>query len=151
MSVPASSYAAKGDKGPAPARPSSSVVLLSPTNDVLLLQRVKTSSTFASAHVFPGGNVDPFHDGEAPGVDDPKRHVDSEVYRLCAVRETFEETGILLAKKDGKLIDVPQEEREAARKQVHARKLKFVDWVKSLGAEPDTGTFTLEEAVFGRW
>lgn len=60
---------------------------------------------------------------------------------MCAIRETFEETGILLAKKDGKLIDVPEKVREETRKLVHGNKIKFGDWVKSLGAEPDTGIF----------
>lgn len=126
--------------GPALARPSSSVVLLSPTNEVLLLHRVKSSTSFASAHVFPGGNVDTFHDGEVPEQGDPARHVDSLVYRMCAVRETFEETGILLAKKDGKLLDLPEEERNEARKLIHGNKVKFGEWLKSKGAEPDTGT-----------
>lgn len=135
----ASSSAGKKRDGPAPARPSSSVVLLSPTNDVLLLHRVQTSSSFASAHVFPGGNVDTFHDGEVPAEGNPDRHRDSLVYRMCAIRETFEETGILLAKKEGKLLELPENEREEARKLVHNGKVKFGDWLKSVGGEPDTG------------
>lgn len=128
-----------GDKEPALARPSSSVVLLSPSNEVLLLHRVKSSTSFASAHVFPGGNVDAFHDGEVPEQGDPKRHEDSLVYRLCAIRETFEETGILLAKKNGKLLDLPESERNEARKLIHGNKVKFNDWLQSVGGEPDTG------------
>ncbi|UNI23299.1 hypothetical protein JDV02_009129 [Purpureocillium takamizusanense] len=119
-------------------RPSSSVVLLSPTNEVLLLHRVKSSSTFASAHVFPGGNLDAFHDGEVPPVGDPARHRDGPAYRLGAVRECFEETGILLAKKDGALIELPPAQRDEMRKKVHANEVNFVEWVRSLGGEPDT-------------
>ncbi|KAJ6788783.1 hypothetical protein PWT90_09014 [Aphanocladium album] len=125
--------------GPPPApRPSSSVVLLSPTNEILLLHRVKTSTSFASAHVFPGGNVDPFHDGDVPAEDSPDRHRDGPAYRMCAIRETFEESGILLAKKDGKLVQISEQEREEARKQIHARKIKFGDWLSSIGATADT-------------
>ncbi|KAM6484972.1 hypothetical protein HDV62DRAFT_387757 [Trichoderma sp. SZMC 28011] len=118
-------------------RPSSSIVLLSPTNEVLLLHRVKTSTSFASAHVFPGGNLDAFHDGEipAPGAED--RHVDGPAYRLGAIRECFEETGILLANKDGRLVDLPQQERDEARKKIHGSQIKFADYLKSIGAEPD--------------
>ncbi len=127
------------DGGLKPPSPSSSVVLLSPSNEVLLLHRVKTSSSFASAHVFPGGNVDPYHDGDVAPEGNPDRHKDGPAYRLCAIRETFEESGILLAKKDGKLLELPEKEREEARKQIHARKIKFGDWLDSLGATPDTG------------
>jgi 8-oxo-dGTP pyrophosphatase MutT (NUDIX family) len=120
-------------------RPSASVVLLSPSNEILLLHRVKTSTSFASAHVFPGGNVDPFHDGDVPPEGNPDKHRDGPAYRLCAIRETFEESGILLAKKDGKLVQLPEKEREDARKQIHARKIKFGDWLASIGATADTG------------
>ncbi|KAM3503708.1 hypothetical protein MY10362_004023 [Beauveria mimosiformis] len=119
-------------------RPSASVVLLSPSNEILLLHRVKTSTSFASAHVFPGGNVDPFHDGDVPPEGNPDKHRDGPAYRLCAIRETFEESGILLAKKDGKLVQLPEKEREDARKQIHARKIKFGDWLASIGATADT-------------
>ena len=47
----------KEKKAAAVPRPSSSVLLVSPNNQVLLLQRVKQSSSFASAHVFPGGKI----------------------------------------------------------------------------------------------
>ena len=139
-----SSSPSSGSKGGAPKarlepRPSSSVVLLSPTNEVLLLHRVQSSSTFASAHVFPGGNLDDFHDGDVPAVGDPARHRDGPAYRLGAVRECFEETGILLAKKDGALIELPPAPRDEMRKRVHANEVNFVEWVRSLGGEPDTG------------
>ncbi|KAI5467506.1 hypothetical protein BGZ63DRAFT_371423 [Mariannaea sp. PMI_226] len=118
-------------------RPSSSVLLLSPQNQVLLLHRVQTSSSFASAHVFPGGNLDAFHDGEIPSVGSPERHRDGLAYRLGAIRETFEETGILLAHKDGELVNLSVEERDVARKRIHGNQVKFQDWVESLGAQPD--------------
>lgn len=137
---------AKDGEPPAP-RPSASVVLLSPSNEILLLHRVKTSSSFASAHVFPGGNVDPFHDGDVPAEGNPDKHRDGPAYRLCAIRETFEESGILLAKKDGKLVQIPEKEREEARKQIHARKVKFGDWLKSIGATADTGTPYYKDAA----
>lgn len=61
-------------------------------------------------------------------------------YRIGAIRETFEESGILLAKKeDGSLLEVEEGVREKARKEIHAGKLKFQDWVKSLGGVIDSG------------
>ena len=100
----------KTKREPAVPRPSASVLLVSPQNQFLLLQRVKQSSSFASAHVFPGGNVSTFHDGEMPGPESPDRHVDSDVYRMAAIRETFEESGIILARNSGfgRLIEVPE-------------------------------------------
>ena len=122
-------------------RPSASVLLVSPQNQFLLLQRVKQSSSFASAHVFPGGNVSAFHDGEMPGPESPDRHVDSDVYRMAAIRETFEESGIILARNSGfgRLIEVPEEEREEGRRQVHSNKVKFEDWLASKGGKADIG------------
>lgn len=122
-------------------RPSSSIILLSPTNEVLLLHRVKTSTSFASAHVFPGGNLDPFHDGDIPAPGSPERHQDGPAYRMGAIRECFEETGILLAKKDGALIDLPQAQRDEARKKIHGGQIKFGDWLREIGAEADTGPY----------
>ncbi|KAI9172208.1 putative nudix hydrolase-like protein [Paramyrothecium foliicola] len=133
---------------PSAPRPSSSIVLVSPTNEVLLLHRVQTSSSFASAHVFPGGNLDAFHDGDVPGPEDPARHHDGPAYRLGAVRECFEETGILLAKRRGELFNVAAgDERDAARRRIHGNETRFVDWVRSLGGVPDTDGLV----PFTRW
>lgn len=116
------------------------MILVSPANQILLLHRVSTSSSFASAHVFPGGNCDAFHDGEVIPPEHPKRHVDSDLYRLAAIRETFEESGILLAKdKNGRLIEVEDKEREAGRTEVHDNKTPFPQWVQRHGGIPDTG------------
>jgi hypothetical protein len=83
-------------------------------------------------------------DGEIPSPTDPKRHVDSLEYRLGAIRECFEESGILLAKRNdgsGALLEVPEEEREKARKDIHSGKVRFSDWVKSQGGIVDSGMF----------
>lgn len=131
----------KSKKEPAVPRPSASVLLVSPTNQFLLLQRVKQSSSFASAHVFPGGNVSKFHDGEMPGPESPDRHVDSEVYRKAAIRETFEESGIVLARNAGfgRLIEVPEKEREEGRRMVHSNEVPFEQWLAGKGGRADTG------------
>ncbi|KAG5968028.1 hypothetical protein E4U57_007567 [Claviceps arundinis] len=128
-------------------RPSSSVLLLSATNEVLLLHRVKTSTSFASAYVFPGGNLDAFHDGKIPAADSPERHRDGAVYRLGAIRETFEETGILLATKDGALVTLSTEQRDEARVKIHNNKVRFGDFLASIGAAADTANLV----PFTRW
>lgn len=118
-----------------------SVILISPQNQVLLLHRVRTSSSFPSAHVFPGGNVSTFHDGQIPPSESEERHQDSEVYRLAAIRETFEESGILLARNNGfgRLLEVEDGEREEGRRKVHAGEIEFTRWLAGKGGRADTG------------
>jgi len=130
-------------------RPSSSVVLVSPTNQILLLHRVQTSRSFPSAHVFPGGNVSEFHDGRVPSPENPKRHVDGDAYRLAAIRETFEESGILLAYNNGfgRLLEVEDSEREAGRKAIHKGDIAFPTWLSQKGGRPDVKNLI----PFTRW
>jgi hypothetical protein len=69
---------------------------------------------------------------------------------MAAVRETFEECGILLAKskKTGKLFtDISDEEREEGRRAVHAGKVKFADLLDKWGATADTESLI----PFTRW
>lgn len=122
------------------------MILVSPTNQILLLHRVQTSSAFPSAYVFAGGNLSAEQDGEIPDVNDPLRHVDSEVYRRAAIRETFEESGILLVKRhkhDQHLIQVRDSKRERVRKEIHSNERNFFEWVRELGAEPDIGILNI--------
>jgi 8-oxo-dGTP pyrophosphatase MutT (NUDIX family) len=119
-----------------------SVVLISPINHVLLLHRVETSSSFPSAHVFPGGNVSAPHDGLVPDPEHPARHVDSDVYRMAAIRETFEESGILLArnKSTGRLLHVADAERERARRDISQNKITFPAWLAAHSGVADIGS-----------
>jgi hypothetical protein len=83
-------------------------------------------------------------------VDDPQRHKDGPAYRKAAIRETFEESGILLAKskKTGKLFtEISDSEREEGRKAVHSGKTAFTDLLDQWGAEPDTDSLI----PFTRW
>jgi 8-oxo-dGTP pyrophosphatase MutT (NUDIX family) len=69
---------------------------------------------------------------------------------MAAIRETFEECGILLAKskKTGKLITgLSDSEREEGRKAVHGGKVAFNDLLERWGAEPDTDSLI----PFTRW
>jgi 8-oxo-dGTP pyrophosphatase MutT (NUDIX family) len=119
-------------KAPAPASPSASIILVAPDNRILLLHRRQTSSAFPSAHVFPGGNLDP-SDGSLPS--DPRdvnRHIESQPYRVGAIRELFEETGILLAKESKgstSLLTVSDAARLQGRKAVHKSSIQFQSWL----------------------
>ncbi|OAX78590.1 hypothetical protein ACJ72_07101 [Emergomyces africanus] len=121
-------------------KPSASVIVISPKNEVLLLHRVKTSSSFPSAHVFPGGNISS-QDGEFPPAGHPDSHDEGPHYRRAAIRELFEESGILLAKNKttGQMIHVNVDQREIGRHAIHKNKITFNQWLKSIdeAAEPD--------------
>ncbi|THC93278.1 hypothetical protein EYZ11_007236 [Aspergillus tanneri] len=101
-------------------------------------------------HVFPGGNLSK-QDGPCPPSKDPKSHDDGPWYRHAALRELFEESGILLAKDQatGKMLVVPEEERERGRRSIHKYETTFSEWLKKQNpaAIPDT-----EQLIpFTRW
>ncbi|EER43003.1 40S ribosomal protein S21 [Histoplasma capsulatum var. duboisii H88] len=121
-------------------KPSASVILISPRNEVLLLHRVQTSSSFPSAHVFPGGNISS-QDGDFPPAGHSDSHDEGPHYRRAAIRELFEESGILLAKnrRTGKMIYVDADQREIGRHAIHKNKITFNQWLAGIDedAEPD--------------
>ena len=98
------------------------------------------------AHVFPGGNLSAKQDGDIPDVADGRGHQDSKVYRLGAIRECFEESGILLAKRlddPEKLLELKDEERENGRHAIHTNSTSFKNWLKDKGGVPDIGMHLL--------
>src|SRR6188474_3606318 len=81
---------------PAVPRPAATVVLLRPGPDgpeILLTQRPASMAFAGDLFVFPGGRVD---DGDA---DD---RFDGSPYEVAAIRELFEEAGVLLAERSGR-------------------------------------------------
>ena len=77
-----------------------------------------------------------------PEPDSPERHIDGPAYRLAAIRETFEESGIPLAKskKTGRLFtEISDEEREEGRKAVHKGSVRFLDLLERWGVVADVG------------
>ena len=95
---------------PAPLRPAATVLLLrdSPLGlEVLMTRRSDTASFAPSAYVFPGGGIDA-QDSAAHGQS-TRRAGQSDLHltqAIAAIRESFEELGILLARHaDGRMAD----------------------------------------------
>lgn len=133
---------------PAPALPAATVVLLRDAAtgpEVLLLRRVHSAGFVPGAFVFPGGRVDLADadpgllgwcdgmagEGEFPAVE----------FRLAAIRETFEETGVLLARSvAGDTLDTSKLERW--REALLAGEAELLELAESLGVR-----FALERLV----
>jgi 8-oxo-dGTP pyrophosphatase MutT (NUDIX family) len=148
----ARSYAS-GDAAPAEPRDAATVVLLRPAAagpsagpEVYLLRR-QTSMAFAGGMcVFPGGGVDPrdFDDelvdrglwaGPSPaewatrlGCDEPK----ARALVCAAVRETYEESGVLLAGVDAASVvaDTTGADWEADRVALESREVSLTDFLE---------------------
>ena len=126
----------RGEVEVPPTRDAATVALLrdGPEGpEVYLLRRVRAMAFAGGMHVFPGGSVDPAdaHASVAwagpPAADFAAAfRVDEPLARalVCAaVRETFEESGVLLAgpSPDEVLADVSTDEWEAERAALEAR------------------------------
>lgn len=101
-------------------RPASTVVLLRPSAtrfEVFLVRRSDSIAFMGGAHVFPGGRVDPadrigdaqtLTDGAASSAmrmsDIPSE--EAIAHHVAALRELFEEAGVLLARKNGRVVTI---------------------------------------------
>jgi 8-oxo-dGTP pyrophosphatase MutT (NUDIX family) len=138
-----------GSKEPAVPRDASTVALLRPDPgggfDVYLLRRTRSMAFAPGAHVFPGGSVDP-RDADAElawAGPDPAEwgqilHCSGAVARalICAaVRETFEESGVLLAgpAADAVVPDTTGDDWEADRHALIDRSLSLAGLLQRRG------------------
>lgn len=135
------------DSGGAPVEPrlAGTVVLLRAPFEVYLLRRVRTMAFAASMYVFPGGGVDPRDATVLPGWAGPspaqwaaRLRLEESVARslVCAaVREVFEESGVLLAGADEDTVvgDVSGPDWERARLALIDRELGFAEFLADNG------------------
>jgi len=135
------------ESGEAPVEPrlASTVVLLRPPFEVYLLRRVASMAFAASMYVFPGGAVDPRDEtvqprwaGPSPADWARRLRQDEATARaiVCAaVREVFEESGVLLAGPDDRTVvdDVSGPAWEAARVALLARETGFAELLAGEG------------------
>jgi len=138
---------ADGSQQPAEPRDASTVVLMrgaEPSGiEVYLLRRALGMAFAGGFCVFPGGGVDrrDFDTGigwVGPSPEDWARDLDTSVEHatalVCAaVRETFEESGVLLAgpTDDTVVADTTGEDWEADRQRLEAREIAFTDFLAS--------------------
>jgi 8-oxo-dGTP pyrophosphatase MutT (NUDIX family) len=111
---------------PSIPRPAASILLLNPKNQILLMTRPSTPTmSFSGAVVFPGGNYS--------SAQDPTP-------RFCAIRELFEECGVLLS-KTGPIFSNNKSYPwfDQARRDTHSGKVMFRDLLaeKNIGIDED--------------
>lgn len=139
---------AEAGRQPAPAKLASTVILLRPGAtrvEVFALRRAATMAFAAGLYAFPGGGVDPRDASTHPGWTGPppaawarRLRQDESTARaiVCAaVREVFEECGVLLAGPDGSTVvdDVSGDDWEKARLALIAREYGFAEFLASRG------------------
>jgi len=135
-------HLASPDRQPVGLRPASTVMLVrdgSTGIEVFMLQRVATMEFAPSTMVFPGGGVDGRdHADQLPwaGPDSLEwalrlgsDKAGARMLVVAAVREVFEECGVLLASvtPGGPLFDVSGESWQAARQGLVARELSLCE------------------------
>lgn len=152
---------AEGSATPAEPRNAATVVLMRPGADPtsgpeLYLLRRQTSMAFAGGMcVFPGGGVDPrdFDHavawiGPTPAAWAERLGVDEPMARalVCAaVRETFEESGVLLAgTAESVVADTTGDDWEADRVALESRDLSLTDFLDRRG-------LVLRTDLLGAW
>lgn len=149
---------------PAAPRPSSTLALLRKGKsglEVLFLKRSPRSGFIPGAWVFPGGTVDK-EDGDATllprlqgitpegagnRLDPVGREPPAIAYWVAALRETFEETGVLLRQDpmDGKACG--KAARILARSRLLAGEVDFTEVLEALDISLDAGAL----AYIGHW
>ncbi len=131
---------------PPEPRPAATVVLLRDSSrgvlEVFMVERHHKMDFAAAARVFPGGRVDT-SDSEYAGNT-------ADAFRIAAIRETFEESGILLARLTGasSLISAQHlRNLQSARAAVNSGELKFADLLARENLTPATDLLT----PFAHW
>lgn len=133
--------------------PAATILLLrdEPAFEVLMIERHADTPFAGGAIVFPGGRIEASDSAadwrdHCDGVDD---HPAEEFGpRVAAIREAFEESGILLARKDGVMLsDAEADTLDHYRKGVEDNDALFLDLIRSEGLRLALDSLSL----FARW
>lgn len=133
---------------PATLRPAATLLLVrdgAEGLEVLMVKRSERSSFMGGVYVFPGGVVDAADSSPAllercTGRSEAEARAqlgvpeDALCYWVAAIRELFEESGVLLARhRDGSplgLSDGDNSARQSARLALNSGELSFADWIE---------------------
>ncbi|MEV6103119.1 NUDIX hydrolase [Streptomyces sp. NPDC051940] len=150
---------ARGELTPVEPRRAATVLLLRPGLDVYMLRRRASMAFAGGAYAYPGGSVDARDERPLPpaawagptlavwaarlGV---ATEAEAQAVVCAAVRETFEEAGVLLAGPgpDEVVDDTTGEDWEADRAALVARELSFADFLARRG-------LVLRSDLLGAW
>ncbi|MGI8841087.1 MAG: NUDIX hydrolase [Caulobacteraceae bacterium] len=137
---------------PVPILPAATILLVrdEPAFEVLMVERHHQIDFAAGALVFPGGKThagdrDPAWEGRALGWE--RLLADQRALRIAALREAYEETGILLARHADGSPFAGDARAGAARGDIAADRRAFLDLVVELDVRLDLHALT----VFARW
>jgi 8-oxo-dGTP pyrophosphatase MutT (NUDIX family) len=135
-----------------PIRPAATVLLLrdTPTFEVLMVRRHHQIDFASGALVFPGGKThetdhDPAWAYHSVGWADVE--ADERPLRIAAIREVYEEAGVLLSVDAAGEPFMGDQRAHDARGAVTNNERSFIDVVTELGLKIDLGALT----TFARW
>ena len=130
-------------------RPAATLILARPAAEsfeIMMLKRT-TKAAFASGmYVFPGGRIDASDSDPAlaPYITEPRDHQHAQIAALgedwlgayvAAIRETFEEAGILMAKDaNGSWVTLPSKTIAETRQSLHQGELSMADFCRTYDA-----------------
>src|ERR1700761_9320211 len=139
-------------KEPVPIRPAATILLLrdDPAFEVLMVKRHHQIDFASGALVFPGGKTHHSDHDEAWA-----RHstgwdaidADERPLRIAAIREVFEEAGVLLARDGSGGVFHGDDRCGAAREAVAKEERTFIGLVDELGVKIDLTALT----TYARW
>jgi glyoxylase-like metal-dependent hydrolase (beta-lactamase superfamily II)/8-oxo-dGTP pyrophosphatase MutT (NUDIX family) len=132
-------------------RPAATLILLREGLEVLMLQRTQSAAFLGGAYVFPGGSLDPQDHSldrvvgltEAQANERLKVSSGGIAYYVAAMRECFEEAGVLLAREsDGAPVSA-----ERAETLMHWRRKSFRELLEAEDLYIPAGDL----AYYGHW
>jgi 8-oxo-dGTP pyrophosphatase MutT (NUDIX family) len=147
-----------GTRVPVEPRDAASMILLREpagpgSTEALLMLRQRSMSFAAGVVAFAGGSVDPSDSAVALRLAETELAGWARALRIdpgqvgavlsAAIRETFEETGVLLATRDGEPIDASTPEWRERRRAVEAHELAWDALVRDEGIALQTGRLRL--------
>src|SRR5262245_53463583 len=119
-------------KPPVTPKDAAAMILLRDPDDpkVFWVKRGKTLAFMANYHAFPGGQRDA-DDAEVSILN--AENVPDAVMRVTAIREIFEETGVLIARR---VESLSAERRAAMRDELHTGQASFKELLEREGLAP---------------